>query len=79
VCEASSTLKVLIRRLRGNRAVSPQGVARLKILLTDGGGPLYKPEKESDLATAAQAALACLDVGFRRSPAVRNLVTNPRQ
>ena len=69
VREAASTLQLLIRRLRGARPVSPEGVARLEILLTDGSGALYNPDGEPDLRTAAQAALASLDPGLRRSTA----------
>lgn len=68
VQEAASTLQLLIRRLRGPRPVSPEGVARLEILLNDGSGSLYNPDGDPDLRTAAQAALASLDPGFRRSP-----------
>lgn len=68
VREAAPTLQLLIRRLRGPRPVSPEGVARLEILLSDTGGSLYNPDGEPDLRTAAQAALSSLDPGFRRSP-----------
>lgn len=68
VREAVSTLQLLIRRLRGPRPVDPEGVARLEILLADRSGSLYNPDGEPDLRTAAQAALASLDPGFRRSP-----------
>jgi len=68
VQEAASTLQLLIRRLRGPRPVSPEGVARLEIMLTDTSGSLYNADGDPDLRTAAQAALASLDPGFRRSP-----------
>lgn len=68
VREAVSTLQLLIRRLRGPRPVSPEGVARLEILLGDRSESLYSLDAEPDLRTAAQAALASLDPGFRRSP-----------
>lgn len=67
VREAASTLQLLIRRLRGPHPVSPEGVARLEILLTDSNGSFYNPDGEPDLRTAAQAVLASLDPGLRRS------------
>jgi hypothetical protein len=39
----------LVERLEGSAAVNPSGVARARMLLTDGAGPLYNPNAERDL------------------------------
>ena len=41
--------------------VSVRGVAQARVLLGDGGGPLYHPRREDDLQVAAQTILDALD------------------
>ena len=54
----------LSRELREG-SVSPQGVARAVLLLTDGGGVLYRTGAEGDLDTALRSACAALRLGPR--------------
>jgi len=60
---ATPQLTQLAERLRNMQPVSPQGIARARILLTDGTGPLYGPPDESGLWTATRAAILGLDFG----------------
>jgi len=41
--------------------VSVRGVAQARVLLGDGGGPLYHPRRDDDLQVAAQTILDALD------------------
>ena len=77
VRDAVPTLAMLARRLRGSLPISPQGAAKTQILLTDGNGPLYYPNSEPDLKTAAGRALAALDSGSGRRRAMPRRVSNP--
>jgi hypothetical protein len=77
VRDAVPTLASLARRLRGSRPIAPQGAAKTQILLTDANGPLYHPNAEPDLKTAARRALAALDSGSGRRRAMPRRVSNP--
>lgn len=68
VRDAGPALEMLAYRMRGHLPISPQGAAKANILLSDGGGPLYTPDGNPDLKTAARRALAALeaDPGQRR-------------
>lgn len=61
VREAGPLLEKLAYRLRGYLPISPECAAKTHILLTDGSGPLYSPEGEADLKTAAGSVLAALE------------------
>jgi hypothetical protein len=75
--DAAPTLEMLARRLRGSLPIGPQGAAKTKILLTDGSSPLYNPNSEVDLKTAARRALAALDVDSGRWRVMPHRVCNP--
>ena len=62
VRDAAPALEMLACRLRGSLPIAPQGAAKTKILLSDGGGPLYNPGSASDLKMAARQALTALEV-----------------
>jgi hypothetical protein len=57
---ARDALLDLAERLRQPRPVRPEGVARVRRLLTDGGGPLYDGSP-GELRAAAMLALSALD------------------
>ena len=57
---STSRLKRLAQRLRGSADVTPQGVARAEILLTDAGSPLYMPHDELGLSDEVRSTLALL-------------------
>jgi hypothetical protein len=42
--------------------VNPRGVARARLLLTDGAGPLYNPRRSGDLVPALQSAATTLTI-----------------
>ena len=52
-------LRELVVRLRTNGPVSAQGVAMVRVLLTDGAGPLHYGD--GDLRLAVRAAMLALD------------------
>jgi hypothetical protein len=54
-------LRVLIERLTAPEPVGVRGVARLKTLVTDGTGPLYRPSPPGRLRRELLAALDGLD------------------
>jgi hypothetical protein len=58
--DARGALLDLAERLRQPRPVRPEGLALVRRLLTDGGGPLFYGAP-GDLRTAAAAALEALD------------------
>jgi hypothetical protein len=75
VIAARTLLATLDRRLRSDEPVSPQGVAWLESLLTDGSSPLYRPTDPGALGSRLRAAAAALDPhprhdGIHRSPEV---------
>jgi hypothetical protein len=65
ILSAAPPLRDLVRRLGSAGPVSPQGVARTKLLLTDGTGPLFGSPGEAGVWTAARAAVLAFDWGPR--------------
>lgn len=63
VREAAPALETLIARLLDGGQVSPQGVARAKVLLSDGAGPLFLRRAGDGLLRAAGSARSALDLG----------------
>jgi hypothetical protein len=67
VARAHPLLLSLAERLRGHEAVSPRGVAIVKLLLTDSTSPIFSPgwsrarAAPGELERQARAALAALD------------------
>jgi hypothetical protein len=57
---ARTAITAAERRLRGPEAVTPQGVAMLSLLLTDGASALYLPKGPGELASQLRAAAAAL-------------------
>ena len=49
ILEAAGALQMLIDRLRAPAPVPARGVAGVRVLLTDGAGPLYYPGDNDDL------------------------------
>jgi hypothetical protein len=63
VLESESELSALAERLLGGGPVAARGVARLRELLCDGGGPLYGRSPDAgQLRAALDAALEALEV-----------------
>jgi len=60
VVEAEPELARLASRLQAVGPVEPRGVAQVRILLTDGTGPLYAGAPRQDLRAAVLGALAAL-------------------
>jgi len=60
VRNAANLLNLLIDRLRSPCPVSAQGMAMVKILLTDGAGPLYYPTQDDELPVRVHATLSAL-------------------
>ena len=58
---AQRELRLLRARLLATGPVSPQGVALVKTLLTDGTGPLYQQTCQGDLASMVREAVATMD------------------
>jgi hypothetical protein len=67
--DASPRLTVLAQTLAGRTEVSPQGIARAELLMKDGTGPLYGPDRGNGLPSAIEAALASLELGPMLEPA----------
>jgi hypothetical protein len=61
VLNAADELRRLVHRLRSPCPVSAQGMAMVKILLTDGAGPLYYAADASELAASVHEAIKALD------------------
>jgi hypothetical protein len=59
VAAAVGLIDQVVLRLTGPRPVSARGVARLRLLLSDGGGPMYWPGG-GDLGAELRAVLAQL-------------------
>jgi hypothetical protein len=53
-------LRMLASRLQAPQPVAVTAVAKVRLLLTDGTGPLYYPENEASLAAAVRDATAAL-------------------
>jgi hypothetical protein len=58
---ARIVLGTLERRLLAPEPVTPRGVALLRILLTDGASPLYRPGERGALGSDLRAAAAALE------------------
>jgi len=54
-------IRELARLLRARLPVSARGVAMARLLLTDGGGPLYRGDPQACLRDQLHAAIAWLD------------------
>jgi hypothetical protein len=63
VARAAPQLRKLARRLCDPEPVSPQGIARASLLVSDGTGPLYGSPDQAGIWTAARAALLAFDWG----------------
>ena len=63
VAQASADLLVLAERLECPEPVDARGVAQVRVLLGDGGGPLHANRNADDLVEAAREAVAALDPG----------------
>ena len=59
VAAAVGLIDQVVLRLSGRRPVSARGVARLRLLLSDGAGPMYWPGR-GDLGAELRAVLAQL-------------------
>jgi hypothetical protein len=60
VVEAEGDLRLLASRLDSPSPVAVRGLAKVRILLTDGCGPLYHRDSSEDLGAAVHQALAAL-------------------
>jgi hypothetical protein len=60
VSAAAYELRLLASRLQAPGPVDPRGVAGVRLLLTDGSGPLYNRRSETPLEVAAIAARRAL-------------------
>lgn len=60
VLAAAQELDAIADRLLSPDPVAAQGVAQIRLLLTDGAGPLYRRGATENLRTALTRALACL-------------------
>jgi hypothetical protein len=59
--EATTVLAAIDRQLRSPGPVRPQGVAMLRLLLTDAASPLYQSAEPGTLASNLRAAAAALE------------------
>lgn len=62
VLRSRPALETLAKRLAGEGPLNACGLARLRILLSDGAGPLYDHPRADDLAPALERAIAALEV-----------------
>ena len=62
VWRSRRTLVDLVDRLLGDEPLDARGVAQIRLLLSDGAGPLYVHPRADDLEPALASALAALDV-----------------
>jgi hypothetical protein len=60
VVQRVGLLDRLVDELLQPGPVDPAGVAQVRLLLSDGGGPLYNPRSDDDLKAAAKAAIYAL-------------------
>jgi hypothetical protein len=60
VSASAYELRALASRLQAPAPVDPRGVAEVRLLLTDGSGPLYNRRAETPLGVAAVAARRAL-------------------
>ena len=61
IMDAADALQMLIERLLTRGPVPARGVAQVRLLLTDGAGPLYYPSDAADLRAAVDAAIEQLE------------------
>jgi hypothetical protein len=61
VAQAGSDLLALAERLERPEAVDACGVARVRLLLSDGGGPLHRNRDAHGLVQATREAVAALE------------------
>jgi hypothetical protein len=59
--DTEADLREMLTKLATPLPVSARGVAMVRVLLTDGTGPLFNPHCSTDLRTAIQDATAHLD------------------
>jgi hypothetical protein len=62
VRRAHDELEAVADRLNGDGPVSVQGVARIRLLLSDGTGPLYRSARPGQLRGELQSTLAALNL-----------------
>jgi hypothetical protein len=62
VRRSRGTLEELVNRLLGDEPLDARGLAQIRLLLTDGAGPIYVRPGADDLEPALARALAALDV-----------------
>jgi hypothetical protein len=61
VRDAEQELATLGQRLSAKGPVSARGIAQIRILITDGYGPLYPPGRPAELRTRLELAAITLD------------------
>ena len=61
VADCAALVEALAARVGSDGAVAPRGVAAVRVLLTDGGGPLYASRGRGALLAAIADALAALE------------------
>jgi hypothetical protein len=62
VRDALPLIMAVSARLRSAEPIDARGVARLRALLSDGGGPCYRVSRTDALTDALRAVSSCLDV-----------------
>ncbi len=62
VWRSRHTLEELADRLLGDEPLDARGLAQLRLLLSDGAGPLYDHPSANDLEPALERAIAALEV-----------------
>jgi hypothetical protein len=67
VLRSRHALLELIDRLRSDEPVDARGLAQIRLLLSDGAGPLYIYPHADDLEPALASAVAALDVQTQTS------------
>jgi hypothetical protein len=65
IVAAQAELKGLVAALRADDRCQVRGVALARLLIIDGGSPLYAPGSERELAAAASRAYRALRTGDR--------------
>jgi hypothetical protein len=61
VADCAAMVDALADRVASDGAVSPRGVAAVRVLLTEGGGPLYASRGRAALGAALAGALDALE------------------
>ncbi len=69
VAQARDGLDLLARRLLGDTPVAVRGVARVRVLLSDGSGSLFWDGSGDDLRARVEEAVEALDPENQREPA----------